>query len=536
MIFVTVGTQLPFDRLVRTIDQWASARPYADAFAQIGPAQYRPRHMPWAEFLDAGECRRKTEQADVVVAHAGMGSILTALEYGRPVLVMPRLSALGEHRNDHQLDTAKKLLAQGRIFVAFDENQLLEKLEYLNKLQPSERIPVHASSTLIETLRLFATGEKIELPSLALQSQSSIHLSELEDRLKFARSNAAKPGGGVKQVLGGRAELWNGTGSSGLVSAGENWSGRSTEAAEPADYTDFVYHHSSLDAIKSGLVAVVLLAGRLRSTDLGKQIGRSRLDLPIDADRSLLTYLRDEVARLAESWGCHNLAMRVLLDQGSLTPALPLGIPGITLSVERDHAEFRGTGGVLRDVCESYDDDAWVLVANAAQILFEPLKESVEKLADAGGEVNVVNEDHGIPNGLILLRCGVLRSISEVGFHDMKEQVVPALAARRLVKVVSGSGTTSPPIHTLKDYTAALRRYQGGHDDTKATHGAFAERWQPRFAIKEQGAVVAHSAVIHDSVILSGAAVERGAVVVRSVVGGGARILPGQVVVDRVIS
>ena len=125
MIFVTVGTQLPFDRMVRTIDQWAGARSYGEVFAQIGPAKYRPKNIPWAEFLDADECRRKIEQADVVVAHAGMGSILTALELGKPIVIMPRLSALGEHRNDHQLATAKRFLAQGRVIVAFDEHQLL---------------------------------------------------------------------------------------------------------------------------------------------------------------------------------------------------------------------------------------------------------------------------------------------------------------------------------------------------------------------------------------------------------------------------
>src|ERR1700761_8685645 len=118
MIFVTVGTQLPFDRMIQAIDSWAAGRQFAEVFAQIGPAKYRPKNLAWAEFLDANECRKKTEEADVVVAHAGMGSILTALELGRPVIVMPRLSVLGEHRNDHQLDTAKKLLAQGRIFVA----------------------------------------------------------------------------------------------------------------------------------------------------------------------------------------------------------------------------------------------------------------------------------------------------------------------------------------------------------------------------------------------------------------------------------
>jgi hypothetical protein len=260
------------------------------------------------------------------------------------------------------------------------------------------------------------------------------------------------------------------------------------------------------------------------------------LDLPVDANRSLLTYWRDQAAQLAEAWGCKHLAIRVLLDQASPTPTLPPGIPGITLSVERDQMEFRGTGGVLRDVCAVYDDDAWVLVANVAQILFKPLTEVVDKLADAGGEINVVNESDGIPNGLILLKCSGLEAISSVGFHDMKEQVVPALARRRRVKVVSGNGSITSPIHSLQDYTAALRRYHSASADPGPRRGVFDERWQSRFSIREQGSVVAASAVIHDSVVLEGAAVERGAVLVRSVVGRGARVGPGEIVIDQVVN
>lgn len=38
MIFVTVGTQVQFDRLIRTVDEWAGARARSDIFAQIGPS------------------------------------------------------------------------------------------------------------------------------------------------------------------------------------------------------------------------------------------------------------------------------------------------------------------------------------------------------------------------------------------------------------------------------------------------------------------------------------------------------------------
>ena len=50
MIFVAVGTQLPFDRLIRSVDQWAG-RSRHEVFAQIGPADYVPRNMPYARFI-----------------------------------------------------------------------------------------------------------------------------------------------------------------------------------------------------------------------------------------------------------------------------------------------------------------------------------------------------------------------------------------------------------------------------------------------------------------------------------------------------
>ena len=69
--------------------------------------------------------------ADAIVAHAGMGTILTALELGKPLLVLPRRASLGEHRNEHQLATARRFADTGRLAVAFDESELAQRLDEL---------------------------------------------------------------------------------------------------------------------------------------------------------------------------------------------------------------------------------------------------------------------------------------------------------------------------------------------------------------------------------------------------------------------
>jgi len=173
MILVTVGAQMPFDRLVKTVDDWAATSGRADVFAQIGPTQWKPRHIEWTPFLQPPEFREKVEQADVVVAHAGMGSIITALELGKPIIVMPRRGDLCETRNDHQLATARKFLAQGRILVAFDEKDLLEKLKSISDFQATERISAKASPRLLTAIRSFILTGALPVP-VGMSDKASI--------------------------------------------------------------------------------------------------------------------------------------------------------------------------------------------------------------------------------------------------------------------------------------------------------------------------------------------------------------------------
>ena len=51
MIFVTVGAQMAFDRLIRGVDQWARERGRDDVFAQIGPAEYEPSSVRFVRNL-----------------------------------------------------------------------------------------------------------------------------------------------------------------------------------------------------------------------------------------------------------------------------------------------------------------------------------------------------------------------------------------------------------------------------------------------------------------------------------------------------
>jgi UDP-N-acetylglucosamine transferase subunit ALG13 len=155
VIFVTVGTQLAFDRMVDVVDQWAGGQDRTDVFVQAGPTTRPPRHLEWAPFLPPAEHRRRFDGASVIVAHAGMGTILAALAQAKPLLIMPRRASLGEHRNDHQLATARRFAGRPGIHVAMDERELLDRLDRIDELVAGPPISPHASPELIEAVRMF---------------------------------------------------------------------------------------------------------------------------------------------------------------------------------------------------------------------------------------------------------------------------------------------------------------------------------------------------------------------------------------------
>lgn len=160
MIFVTVGTQLAFDRMVNAVDTWASSSGN-DVFAQVGPTDTKFNHIQQSEFLEPEDFDHYFNSANIVIAHAGMGSILTAMSYGKRIIIMPRKADLGEHRNDHQLATARSFVGHAGVSVAWDEDELIALLHQIDS-ETTEQDFVKISNTapepFIQKLRELING------------------------------------------------------------------------------------------------------------------------------------------------------------------------------------------------------------------------------------------------------------------------------------------------------------------------------------------------------------------------------------------
>ena len=160
MIFVTVGTQLPFDRLIRAVDLWAAEHPESEVFAQTGPSEFRPAHIESVDFVTPDVADRYFRRAELIISHAGMGSIITALKYHKPLLMLPRRADLGEHRNDHQLATAKWLGSRSGITVARDEHDVQRLLSGQLQTPQGGELSDYADPAFIARLRqaIFPAG------------------------------------------------------------------------------------------------------------------------------------------------------------------------------------------------------------------------------------------------------------------------------------------------------------------------------------------------------------------------------------------
>lgn len=121
MIFVTVGTHHePFDRLLAAL----GGLPVGEVVVQHGtgaaPAGVA-RAVAFMPFDEMVECFRA---ADVVVTHAGVGSILCARREGHTPLVVPRRGDLGEHVDDHQLELTRALAEHGTVVPVLEVERL----------------------------------------------------------------------------------------------------------------------------------------------------------------------------------------------------------------------------------------------------------------------------------------------------------------------------------------------------------------------------------------------------------------------------
>ena len=126
MIYATVGTMyMDFPRLIQVMDAVALASG-EEVIVQTGLGNTLPQHCEHFDFKSRDEVLAIQAEARVIVCHAGIGSVIDALQMKKPLIVVPRLKQFAEHNSDHQLELAQAVERRGWGRMIEDISELAE--------------------------------------------------------------------------------------------------------------------------------------------------------------------------------------------------------------------------------------------------------------------------------------------------------------------------------------------------------------------------------------------------------------------------
>jgi UDP-N-acetylglucosamine--N-acetylmuramyl-(pentapeptide) pyrophosphoryl-undecaprenol N-acetylglucosamine transferase len=119
LAFATVGATLAFPRMVEWVARAheASLLPIK-LIVQTGVGGIAIPGAECHEALPFDQVGEILDKAEIVICHGGTGSIITALQRGCHVIVVPREFSMGEHYDDHQTEIANAFAERGLIQVA----------------------------------------------------------------------------------------------------------------------------------------------------------------------------------------------------------------------------------------------------------------------------------------------------------------------------------------------------------------------------------------------------------------------------------
>jgi UDP-N-acetylglucosamine--N-acetylmuramyl-(pentapeptide) pyrophosphoryl-undecaprenol N-acetylglucosamine transferase len=128
-VVVTLGThpRFRFPRLLRRLV--ATLPPELDVLWQVGETRIDNMPPGARRQVPMAEMRQAMREADAVIAHAGVGSALAAMQAGRRAVFVPRRRQHGEHVDDHQVEMARALADRDLVLAREVEQFTVDDLD-----------------------------------------------------------------------------------------------------------------------------------------------------------------------------------------------------------------------------------------------------------------------------------------------------------------------------------------------------------------------------------------------------------------------
>lgn len=106
--------------------------------AQTGVIDYKIKNYENFDFKSAEELSVLQDGADLIICHAGTGTVVGSLKKGKKVIVFPRLKEFNEHESDNQLELAEEFERDGYVLCARNKEELKDCILKINDFSPEK--------------------------------------------------------------------------------------------------------------------------------------------------------------------------------------------------------------------------------------------------------------------------------------------------------------------------------------------------------------------------------------------------------------
>ena len=143
MILVMLGTQNnSFERLLKELDRLKEKKIIKEKIiVQAGYTKYDSKNLEVFDFIDKDKLNEYQSEADIIITHGGVGSIVSSLLKDKKVIAVPRLKEYEEHVNNHQKDIVESFSNNGYIIGINDVKELEEAYKNIKKFKPKKYTP-----------------------------------------------------------------------------------------------------------------------------------------------------------------------------------------------------------------------------------------------------------------------------------------------------------------------------------------------------------------------------------------------------------
>lgn len=158
-IFVALGTQrFPFNRLIEAINSMIDNDAYApeEILVQSSIYDIKPKCAS-VGMISVDEFDRYMREAEVIITHSGVNSIISCMRLHKPFIIAPRLKKYSEHIDNHQIEIAQLMKDRFNAIILEDYSDLTSIIDDAKRkdYKPwvSMRMPmIEALSNTLSTL------------------------------------------------------------------------------------------------------------------------------------------------------------------------------------------------------------------------------------------------------------------------------------------------------------------------------------------------------------------------------------------------